>query len=140
MEIQTSVAPFEICLREDLEKVYALLFRYVGNDTRLALCNVDWLTMREFVILMPDPIVFAPWLVLLDVGEPCDSCPDTSHEAALRGQTGKSDVYQQPIAGVRGAGVGVKVDPFLFVVLYLCCPMLSLKFTGGATLAMRWMA
>ena len=86
LEIQTSVAPFEICLREDLEKVYALLFRNVGNDTRLALSNVGLLTTREFVILVPDPTVFAPWSVLLDVGEPCDSCPDTSHEASLGGQ------------------------------------------------------
>ena len=34
----------------------------------------------------------------------------------------------------------MKVDPLLFVVLYLFCPMLYLKFTGGAALAMRWMA
>ena len=102
--------------------------------------SATWTGTREFVILVPDPIVFAPWSVLHDVGEPSDSCPDTSHEASLRGQTGKSDVHQQPIAGVRRAGVGVKVDPLFFVVLYLFCPMPYLKFTGGATLAMRWVA
>ena len=49
MEIQISVTPSELWLRDELEKVYALLFRYVGNDTRLALCSVGWLTTREFV-------------------------------------------------------------------------------------------
>ena len=39
----------------------ALLFRYVGLGT------------REFVILVPDPIIFGPWSVLLDRGEPCDA-------------------------------------------------------------------
>ena len=46
--------------------------------------------MRDFVVLVPDPIVFAPWSVLLDRGEPCDRCQDT----------GKTDVYQQPIDGL----------------------------------------
>ena len=32
--------------------------------------------------LTPDTIVFAPWSVLLDRGEPCDSSQDTPHEAA----------------------------------------------------------
>ena len=50
VEIQTGVAPSEIWLREDLEKVYALLFRYVGIGTRLALC----------IVLVPDPMGFAP--------------------------------------------------------------------------------
>ena len=40
-EIQTSVSSFETWLREDLENVYALLFRN-GIDTRLALCSVGW--------------------------------------------------------------------------------------------------
>ena len=61
VEIQTVVAPSEIWLREDLEKVYALLFRYVGIGTRLALCSVAWLPTPEFVVLVPDPIGFAPW-------------------------------------------------------------------------------
>ena len=63
MEIQTSVAPAEVWLREDLEKVHALLFRYVGEDKRLALCSV---TTQQFVILVLDPIVFLPWSVLPD--------------------------------------------------------------------------
>ena len=73
-ESQTSVAPSETWLNEDLEKIYALLFRNVGR-----------LTTPEFVVLVPDPIGIAPWSVLLDRGEPCDSCQDTPHEAALRG-------------------------------------------------------
>ena len=51
--------------------------------TRLALCSECWLTTREFVALVSDPIGFAPWSVLLDRGELCDSCQDTSHEAAF---------------------------------------------------------
>ena len=62
-EIQTSVAPSEIWLREDLEKAYALLLLHVRICTLLALCNVGWLTTREFVVLVPDPMGFAPWSV-----------------------------------------------------------------------------
>ena len=69
-------------MREDLENIYVLLFRFVGNPFQLALCSVGWLTTREFVILVPDPVIFAPWSVLLDRGEPCDSSQDTPHEAA----------------------------------------------------------
>ena len=29
-----------------------------------------------------ESVVFAPWSVLLDRGEPCDSCQDAPHEAA----------------------------------------------------------
>ena len=63
---QTSVVAAEIWLRDDLEKFYAVLFGFVGNGFQLALCNVGWLTARKFVILVPDPIVFAPRSVLLD--------------------------------------------------------------------------
>ena len=80
---QTSVAPSESLLREDLDKVYALLFGFVGNGFQVALCNVSWLTTQKFVVLVPDLIVFAPWSVLLDLGEPCDSCKqDTQPSAA----------------------------------------------------------
>ena len=72
MEIQTGVAPSEIWLREDLEEVYAQLFRFLGYGFRLAMSNVGWLMTQKFVILVPDPIGFAPWPVLLDPGEPCD--------------------------------------------------------------------
>ena len=37
-----------------------VLFRYVGNGTRLALTNMDWLNTQKAVILVPDPIAFAP--------------------------------------------------------------------------------
>ena len=73
MAIQTSVAPPEIWLSDDLEEVYALLFRFLGYGFQLATCNVVWLVTEKFVILVPDPIGFAPWPVLLDPGEPCDS-------------------------------------------------------------------
>ena len=33
----------------------------------------------EFVVLVPDPIVSAPWSVLFGRGEPSDSCQDTAH-------------------------------------------------------------
>ena len=69
-------------MRDDLENVCMLLFRFVGNGFQLALCNVGWLATRESVVLVPDPIVFAPWSVLLDGGEPCDSGQDTSDDAA----------------------------------------------------------
>ena len=35
--------------------------------------NVGWLATQQFVILVPDPILFAPWPVLLDRGERCHS-------------------------------------------------------------------
>ena len=36
----------------------------------------------ESVILVPDPIVSAPWSVLFGRGEPfCDTCQDTAHDA-----------------------------------------------------------
>ena len=82
MEVQTSVAPSEIWLREDLENFNALLFRFLGYGFRLAISNVGLLTTQKFVILVPDPIVFAPfvfapWLVLH--GKPCVTCQHTSH-------------------------------------------------------------
>ena len=40
--------------------ILTVLFRYVGIGTRLALTSMGWLTAREFVILVPDPIAFAP--------------------------------------------------------------------------------
>ena len=69
-------------MRDELENIDMLLFRFVGNGFHLALCNVSWLATRESVVLVPGPIVFASWSMLLDRGEPCDSCQDTPHEAA----------------------------------------------------------
>ena len=70
----------------EVENIYTLLFRFVGNG-QLALRSVGCLVTQESVVLVPDPIVFAPWSVLLDRGEPCDSWQDTPHEATLPGQT-----------------------------------------------------
>ena len=78
MEIQTRVAPAEVWLRDDLENIYALLFRFLGFGFRLAMSNVGWHVTQKFFILVPDPIAFAPWPVLLDPGEPCDICQYTS--------------------------------------------------------------
>ena len=36
-----TVGPAEIWLRDDLENIHMLLFRFLGNGFRLALCNVD---------------------------------------------------------------------------------------------------
>ena len=58
-------------MRDDLENIYLLLF-FVGNGFQLALCNVSLLATWESVVLVPDP--FAPWSVLLDRSEPCNSC------------------------------------------------------------------
>ena len=52
-------------MRGDLENMHALLFRFLGNGFRLALCNVGKLATQNFVVLVPDPIVFAPWSVVL---------------------------------------------------------------------------
>ena len=68
MEIQTCVAPSEIWLRDDLQNIYALLFRFLGYGFRLAMSKVGWLTTQKFVILMPDPIVFAPFVRCPDFG------------------------------------------------------------------------
>ena len=51
-----------------------LLFQFLGNGFQLALCNVGWLTTQEFVILVPDPIVFAVVGAARLHGKPCNSC------------------------------------------------------------------
>ena len=60
MEIQTSVVASELWLRDDLENIYALLFRFLGYGFRLAMSNVGWLVTQKFVILVPDPIGVSP--------------------------------------------------------------------------------
>ena len=47
-------------MRDDLENIHVLLFRFLGNGFQLALCSVSWLATREFVVVVPDPIGFAP--------------------------------------------------------------------------------
>ena len=59
-------------MRDDLDNIYMLLFRFIGKGFQLALC-VGWLATQESVVLVPAPVVFAPWSMLLDRGEPCDS-------------------------------------------------------------------
>ena len=60
----STVAPAEIRLRDDLQNIYALLFRFLGYGFRLSMCNVGRAATQQFVILVPDPIIFAPWSVL----------------------------------------------------------------------------
>ena len=83
MEIQTRVAPAELWLRDYLENIYALLFPFLGFGFQLAMSNAGWHVTQKFVILVPDPIAFAPWPVLLDPGEPCDICQHASSSASL---------------------------------------------------------
>ena len=54
--------------RQDLEKVYELLFRCLGNGTQLAMCSVSWMQTRLWVGLVIDPIVFEP----VGIGQRCD--------------------------------------------------------------------
>ena len=74
LEIQACVAPAEIWPRDDLEEFHALVFRFLRYGFRLGMSNVGWLVTQKFVILVPDSIGFAPWSVLLEPGERCDSC------------------------------------------------------------------
>ena len=60
MEIPTSVVASELGLRDNLEEVYAVLFRFFGYGFRLVMSNVDWLVTQKFVILVPDPIGVSP--------------------------------------------------------------------------------
>ena len=76
---QTCVGPTELWLRDDLEEVYALLFRFLGYGFRLAMSKVGWLVTQKFVILVPDPNGFAPWSVLFGRGEPCVTAVKTRH-------------------------------------------------------------
>ena len=41
--------------------ILTVLFRFFGYGLRLAMCSVNWTESREFAILVPDPIAFAPW-------------------------------------------------------------------------------
>ena len=63
-----------------------LLFRFVGSGFRLALCNVGNLATRKFVVLVPDPIVFAPWSVLLPHGRLRVTCQRTPSQLHRHGE------------------------------------------------------
>ena len=45
---------------DEIISILKVLFRYVGIGTQLALTSIDWMNTREAVILVPDPIAFAP--------------------------------------------------------------------------------
>ena len=45
---------------DEIIGILKVLFRYIGNGTRLALTITEWLTTREAVVLVPDPIIFKP--------------------------------------------------------------------------------
>ena len=122
-------------MRDDVENINVLLFRFVGKGFQLALCSVSWLTTRESVDLVPDPTTSAPWSVLLDRGEPCDSCRDTSPKAAFL-RIGKSDVNQQPIAGLTllavccSIGATVGVEGGLLLSSWRCVPFSPCPITS----------
>ena len=112
---------------------------HVGNGFQLALCYVGWLATQESAVLGPDPIVFAPWSVLLDRDEPCDSCQDTPHEATLPGQA-RGQARATPITGLTllavccYIGAAARVNPPLVVVLCsLFCSMPYHKSIGRMT-------
>ena len=42
-------------------RVFAHWCHLVVFGTRLAMCSVIWMEAREFAMLVPDPIAFAPW-------------------------------------------------------------------------------
>ena len=46
---------------DEIIGILKVLFRYLGIGTRLAKCSVNWMEAREFAILVPDPIAYAPW-------------------------------------------------------------------------------
>ena len=61
-----------------------MLFRFLGFGFR-PMSNVGWHVTQKFVTLVPDSIGFAPWLVLLDPGEPWDICQYTSFPPLFAG-------------------------------------------------------
>ena len=79
--------------------IHMLHFRFVGNGFQLALC-VGWLATRESVVLVPDPTVSAPWCCSTEA-----SLVTARHIRRCFLRIGKSDVYQQPIAGLRSFAV-----------------------------------
>ena len=61
-------------------------FRFLGYCFPLAMSNVGWLLTEKFVILVPDPIVFAPWSVLYGcTASFCDICQHTSSRPPFAG-------------------------------------------------------
>ena len=93
---------------QNLEKFYLLLFQCVGNGSQLAQCNVSWPPTRFWFVLLPDPIIFAPWSVLLGVGKRCGSCSEDRRNVVCDGQArhrplprAHPDVCQKPISEVK---------------------------------------
>ena len=110
-------------MRDDPENIYMLLFRFVGKGFQLALCNVSWLATQESVVLVHDPIVFAPWSVFLDRGEHCDSCQGISDEAVFL-RIGESDVYRQPIAVMGSLAVCYPLGQWTPPLVVVLCSLL----------------
>ena len=127
MEIQTRVALAELWLRDDLENIYALLFRFLGFGFWLAMSNVGWHVTQKFVILVPDPIAFAPWPVLLDPGELCDICQHTSFRPLFKA------VRCGCVLGMRQQRTGKSVDrrPVSFVFVFVLFVTRRAKTASG---------
>ena len=79
MGIRTSGCEI-IWMRDDLESIYMLLFRLSGTVSSWR--SATWAGLRPGSPSFSCPIPSSSWSVLLDRGVPCDSCQDTSDEAA----------------------------------------------------------
>ena len=98
--------------------IHMLHFRFVGNGFQLALCSVGWPATRESVVLVPDPTVSASWSVLLDRGEPCGSCQDTSDDAA-------TDRRLEVVCSATHWGSGLLLSSWCCVPSFVPCPTTS---------------
>ena len=81
------------------------------------------------VVLVPDPIVFTPWSVLLHRGEPCDSCQATSVDPAFGGSARVTCTTDR--SGPHSS---------LWRCVSFFCPTPYHKSIGRVTLAMWWTA
>ena len=57
---------------DEIISILKVLFGYLGNGTRLALCSVNWMELRESVVLVPDPIVYEPVVNIGKTGLLCE--------------------------------------------------------------------
>ena len=70
-------------MRDDLENIYMLLFRFLGNGFRLALCNVSWLATRSPRSGARSDRIRAVATAVRPRRALCDSCQDTAHVVVL---------------------------------------------------------
>ena len=140
MEIQTRVAPPELSLRDDLENIYALLFRFLGFGFRLAMSNVGWHVTQKFVMLVPDPIAFAPqqkqlsdfvetkkyWTLLKSCGSQSSEWEERKKSRAKRGSLCTRD------------GSRKTVTLILFYLLFFFITLCEQAIIAAAGRRLRW--